>query len=93
MSRIAYIFLMLCLAAQNIGCSQPEGDVDILVLTASDSLLVEVLIDLHSIDAELYSKAVSRLDDDAPVAFDFSDRGPRDSVLALHHLDESSFNQ
>ena len=74
-----------------MGCGPPEGEVDPLILTQSDSLLVEVLMDLHVVDAELYTKALGQLDEDAPLAFDFKDTTLRDSVLAQHDMDEATF--
>ena len=75
------------------GCGTSDEESDVLILNASDSLLVNVLIDLHAIDAALYTNQMNRMKRDEPIAFDFSDRGPRDSVFALNGLDSTSFNQ
>ena len=63
-----------------------------MVLDASDSLLVRVLIDLHTVDADLFTKVKNSASAGEPVAPTFLDHSKRDSVLSLHHLTEADFS-
>ncbi|NQV74130.1 hypothetical protein HQ496_13500 [bacterium] len=87
------LLMVTSLLLWGMGCATSEEESNVLILNASDSLLVDVLIDLHAIDANLYTNQMHRMKRDEPIAFDFSDKGPRDSVLAIHGLDSTSFNQ
>lgn len=58
----------------------------------ADSVLIQVLIGLHRADANAYASATQMLEAGEAVALSFSDISARDSVLALHGLDESAFN-
>ena len=74
------------------GCSSPPDQIN-LVLTASDSLLVDVLIDLHKVDAEIFTKAKSQTEAGEQIVPTFSDFRQRDSVLLAHGLSEEAFNE
>ncbi len=59
----------------------------------TDSVLVQVLIDLHEVDASAFLSARAETDESGTsiANLTFTDLGLRDSVLNLHGLNEATF--
>jgi hypothetical protein len=72
------------------GCSE-EAEEAHMVMTASDSLVVDVLIGLHALDSRMYEVAFEQSEEDDNASFTFSDRTGRDSVLSAYGLSDDAF--
>jgi hypothetical protein len=59
----------------------------------TDSVLVQVLIDLHEVDASAFLSARAETDESGTsiANLTFTDLGLRDSILNLHGLNEATF--
>lgn len=65
------------------GCTSPDTSGDV-VLTASDSVLAQVLHDLHRVDAIVFEASVEQ-------GVQTLSTAGRDSVLVAHDMSEESF--
>ncbi len=74
------------------GCASEGSDTDLVVLTHSDSLFADVLLDLHRLDTELFERSVAQNDGIIPSDSVFTDSHKRDSVLSLHGLSVTEFD-
>ena len=76
-----------------VGC-QPDVPVLTEEMMRADSAAVEILVDLHLADANLFDAAVSELEGSSRIEIErmtFETFGPRDSVLHAHGMDEAAF--
>lgn len=86
-------FVVLMIVFWTAACSPPPEELS-LDLDTSDSLLVNVLIDLHEVDANLFASAKNNAKTTAePLTLSFTDTSLRDSVLRSHGLSEVEFNE
>lgn len=84
---------MLMLVFGAAACSPPPEELS-LDLDASDSLLVNVLIDLHRVDANLFASAKNNAETTGePLTLSFTDTSLRDSVLRSHGLSKDQFDE
>ncbi|MDA1027484.1 MAG: hypothetical protein O3B41_00300 [Bacteroidetes bacterium] len=91
LSGVNLIFLMMVF--WTAACSPPPEEMS-LVLDASDSLLVNVLIDLHEVDAGLFTSAKNNaVTTGQPLSLSFTDTSLRDSVLRSHDMSNDEFNE
>jgi len=73
------------------GCATEASENEIVELTHADSMLANVLVDLHRLDSAIFAKVVAANVDQEPSSMDFSETVKRDSVLAAHGLTASEF--
>jgi len=81
--RGAFLPVLLVVSIWPSGCTAPETSGDV-VLTASDSVLAQVLYDLHRVDAIAFEASVEEGVQTVSTA-------GRDSGLAAHDMSEESF--